>query len=244
LQDYLYRPDGTVLVFDIDGSTGTPRDSDTVGTLTKTGNNVWTFRGTDDVLETYVIRIDLNGDVWGRLSTLEARGGYTLTLDYGGQGLQSVTDSFGRELTFTYSQGRLATMTDPNGNVFQYFYDGSGLLSEVRFPDDTPGDPNDNPAREYSYGSGVLAGAMTTLINENGDVNGAWTYDGSRRATSSERADGSRRLDFTYNGNGTTSVVEDGGETRLYSFDLINNGYRTASVVASGASERTSTAIQ
>ena len=239
LEAFVYRSDGKVIVFQIDGTTVTPRDTDTTATLTKLSGSTWEYTGPDDVAELYTIANE-GGQYIGRLATLTSRGGHTLTLSYSADRVATVTDDFSRQISFTYASGRLATMTDPNGEEYTYSYDSNGYLSEVKYPDETPGSSSDNPTREYLYEDTSNPGALTSIINENGDVHGSWEYDGSRRAISSERDGGFNRLDFTYNGNGTTTVEEDGGETRAYEFDIVQNVRRPVSVTASSTSELTS----
>jgi RHS repeat-associated protein len=238
LEAFVYRPDGKVIVFQIDGTTVTPRDTDTTATLTKLSGSSWEYTGSDDVAELYRIANE-GGEFIGRLATLTSRGGHTLTLEYSADRVETVTDDFSRQISFTYASGRLATMTDPNGEEYAYSYDTNGNLSEIAYPDETPGSPTDNPTRQYLYEDSSHAAALTSITNENGDVHGSWEYDNSRRAISSERDGGFNRLDFTYHGNGTTTVVEDGGETKLYAFDTVQNVRRPITVTSSGVAEVT-----
>src|SRR5262249_26669666 len=63
-------------------------------------------------------------DYGGYLRTITYRGGYTQQLSYDANGNNTlVQDSFGRQLTFTYTaQGLLASMTVPGGQTYLYNY--------------------------------------------------------------------------------------------------------------------------
>jgi YD repeat-containing protein len=63
-------------------------------------------------------------DTSARLRSITYRGGYAQVLDYDSSGNNtSVTDSFGRSLTFTYSsKGLLQTMRTPDGMTYAYGY--------------------------------------------------------------------------------------------------------------------------
>ncbi len=46
-------------------------------------------------------------------------------------GSWSVTDSFGHQLLFTFSNGRIASITQPDGQLIQYTYDANKNLTYV-----------------------------------------------------------------------------------------------------------------
>lgn len=236
---YVYRPNGQVVAFEVDSATGAvlPRDPDTNTSLSKVGSS-WEYRTEDDLVETYELVIGPGSlDPHGQLIALRALGGQELAVSYQNDRVHKVTDDYGREIVFGYDgQGRLTSVTDPNASVYNYTYDSSGLLASVKYPDETPLVSTDNPLREYRYEDASHLGALTSLVNENGDIHGEWAYDSSRRAVSSQRAGGKARLDFTYNTSDTT-VVAAGGETRVYSFSLIQNARRVTGISSGGVSE-------
>ena len=140
--------------------------------------------------------------------------------------LISVSDRFGRQLSFTYgTKDRVVTMTDPGGGGYSFEYDGpsgpagANNLTKVTFPD--------GRTRVYFYAeaaqinggaacstpSPALPNALTGLQDENGVRFAIWTYDCSGRATSTERAGGVEQYAFTYM-TGQTSVVDPRGTTR------------------------------
>jgi len=146
--------------------------------------------------------------------------------------LLSVTDRFGRQLSFTYDANfRVATMTDPGDGTYAFEYDGpsgpagANNLTKVTFPD--------GKTRVYFYAeaahinggatcsnpSPALANALTGLQDENGVRFATWTYDCDGRATSTERASGAEHYAISY-GVGIRTVVDPLGTSRAFS--LVN----------------------
>ena len=72
--------------------------------------------------------------------------------------MASVSDRFGRSLTFHYdSAGRLDQMTTPNGFLFGYAHDPFGNLQSVAFPDGT--------TRVYKHEQSMVNGGSPCLID-------------------------------------------------------------------------------
>jgi YD repeat-containing protein len=112
----IYRPDGTVIPFTLVGSVWTP-PVDLPVKLVQAGSN-WEYTDIDDSVDVY--------DSTFRLTSIRQRNGYTQTLAYDGSGnLASVTDSYGRALTFTFTGKRLTRMVATDGSVYTYTYDKS-----------------------------------------------------------------------------------------------------------------------
>ena len=66
--------------------------------------------------------------------------------------LTSVEDPEHHQTYYTYDdQGRKETVTDPDGRVTRYVYDNLDRVVKVIYPDDTPGNPNDNPYVQNEY---------------------------------------------------------------------------------------------
>lgn len=145
---FVHRPDGKVFAFNFYNDAFHSADLDVVSTLERLysmGNPIgWKYtHQEDDLVEVY--------DVEGKLTSITNRGGVELALSYNADDrLENVTDSFGRELNFTYTGDRLATMTDPDGEVYEYAYNGSGMLESVTYPDLTE--------REYLYNDPAYMG--------------------------------------------------------------------------------------
>ncbi len=119
-------------------------------TLVKNTDGSYTIKRKDN--------ISLNFDASGKLITIKDLNNNTITYNYTGTQLTSITDTVGRTLTITYdSNGRihsltdprtnptiytydpttgdLATVTDPMGYVTSYYYDANHNLNKVLSPD-------------------------------------------------------------------------------------------------------------
>ena len=213
------RANGRTLDFEQDTSGNWVSDADVVERLTETldGGGVqdgWQLITATDAVEHY--------DLSGKLLSVTNRYGFTQTLAYTGDDLTQVTDPFGRTLSFTYDPvtGWLETLSAPGGEVYRYEYDaGTGLLTAVVYPDETPGDPNDNPRREYHYEDATNPGALTRLVNERGIDYGTWTYDSVGRAISSQHAGGVDSVTVDYApATGDVSVLDALGTVRVLTF--------------------------
>jgi RHS repeat-associated protein len=117
-------PDGTVIQFDSSGYQTSVTD--------RNGNTT-----------TYAY------DVSNRISTITDSHGLVTTFAYDDPGtglLLSITDPAGAETDFDYTSGTLTTITDADGAVWNYGYDGSARLTDVT-------DPNSN-VTTINYGAG------------------------------------------------------------------------------------------
>lgn len=222
------RADGKALQFkDIGGNWfGDPDVAARLKRLTDGGGNPtgWQYIDVNDATETY--------DNDGKLLSIASRSGFTQTLAYDASNrLEQVAGPFGRTLTFTYDgNDRIASMTDPAGAVYQYAYDGQGRLTSVIYPDETPGTQADNPTRIYHYENGIYPNALTGITDENGKRYVTWGYDAQGRTASSTHADGADDMSLTYNGDGTTTLIDALGTSRTFAFDISHGRVRVANV--------------
>ena len=225
----VYRPDGRVITFNITGSTPVPTDSDTIASLAQVGPSTWVFTDESDTAETYsmVTSVQSSGPVsFGQLQTIQFRTGVTQSMHYdGGQHLTTVTDSFGKALTFTYdSSNRLSSMIDPAGNLFTYAYAASytgQFLSSVQFPAVSSG----TPTRQYSYSQPNQYWMLGAIKDESGNWYAQWTYNSAGQATSSYHGSNQDLVKFAgYSSTpGTGTTVTDGnGRSDVYTFSVIN----------------------
>jgi YD repeat-containing protein len=221
------RADGAVLSFTLSAGIWSA-DADVVDKLEEikdgSGNRTgWRYTLPDDAVEEY--------DVTGKLISITNREGFTQTLSYdvstaeGGDGnantLDKVTDNFGRTLTFTYNtNGRIATMIDPAGNVYRYTYDAAGNLASVVYPDETPANNTDNPMRIYHYENANFPYALTGITDENGNRFATWGYDSQGRANHGEHAGGAGQVDIVYNPDGTSTVTDSLGNIQTYHYEI------------------------
>jgi YD repeat-containing protein len=132
------RPNGNQIIFTLVGSTWTP-PTDVDMTLTNSGST-WTLTGHDDSVESY----SAAGSV-ARLSSITLRNGYTQSLTYNTSAqLTSVTDSYSRSLSLSYTSGLLTQVTTPDSLVLTYGYNTGGtLLTSVSY--------NTSPTTSVTY---------------------------------------------------------------------------------------------
>jgi YD repeat-containing protein len=214
----VHHANGTILTYAQSGSNWVPSDPDITYRLEASGANWKLIRNTDTV-ETY--------DSTGRLVATQERSGYTQTLTYNGGGeLSTVTDTYGRQLSFTYANGLVQTMTDPDAKVYSFIYGklypmpggNTPILKSVIYPDGTPGDPNDNPRVTYLYEIANFPGALTGIVDERGNRTATFDYDATGRAILSEGSGGANRHDIAYNLDGTVTVTNPLGRDEIYTF--------------------------
>jgi hypothetical protein len=112
------RPDGQVINFRCNVSTKScVPDSDEDYTLTYSGSHAatWKLTGPDDTVETYT-----NTSGKGSLSSIAWRNGYTQTMNYTTGQLTSVSDSYSRSLSFTYTGSVVTGVTTPDSATLTY----------------------------------------------------------------------------------------------------------------------------
>jgi YD repeat-containing protein len=185
------------------------------------GSGNWRYTvAADDSVEIY--------DTTGKLLTLTDRAGHTQTLSYDAAGkLTAVTDTFGRSLSFTYdASGHIVTMTDPAGGAYNYTYDAAGNLASVAYPDGS--------SKTYHYEDPNFPNALTGISDENGNRYATYAYDVQGRAISSEHANGADRVSLAYNTDGTTTVTDVLGATRIYGFQTILGVVKSSGVSQPG----------
>jgi YD repeat-containing protein len=196
----VWRPDGAMLYVGGHGTNWAMYYADNDSRIATDGATVWTFTDSNDTVETY-------GWATGKLLSIRTRSGYEQTLSYDANGnLAAVIDSYNRTLSFTYSNGLLQTMTDPDGRVYSYAYDfvstGSPLLSPnprlvgVTYPGAAPA-----PQVQYLYEDARFPYALTGIIDENGNRAASWTYDSARRVATNQRGGGADLVTFSYRFN-------------------------------------------
>ena len=211
------RPDGQQLNFTLKGSTWTP-DSDIDMTLTKNGNQ-WVLTDGKDTVETYTTAVLAAGisveSLYAQLDSIRLRNGYTQTLHYSGSTLNSVTDSYNRSLSFSYSNNLLQTVTTPDGLTLTYGYDSTGtLLTSVSYST-TP-----QTQQTYLYENAALPDALTGIVDENGARYATWSYDGMERGTGNQFNGGADATATAYNSDGSRVVTSALGVQDTYKFTM------------------------
>jgi len=195
------RPDGSTRYFYQNGTSWTKRseESETLVNIVGAGGAVIGYRLTlpDDRREEY--------DLQGRAVAIVDASGWRQVIAYNASDLvESVTDSAGRQLWFTYDgDGWLTSVTTPDG-VLQYTVDAFGYLATVVYPG--------GAQREYKYmepsfiGSTTRAGLLTGIIDENGNRLATFKYNSAGFAWSTEHGNGANKYTLAV---GSTTVVTD-----------------------------------
>jgi len=214
------RPDGTYVVFL--GTSPLSNFTDVDLRLAQVGSD-YTVTDREGTVETY--------NSAGRLITIRTRNGYTQTIAYGaGNRIESVIDSYGRQITFTTdSHGIIQNATGPDGKLVAFQFRNAFavpspyVLEKVVYPDDTPANPNDNPTLTYHYENASFPFALTGITDERGIRYATWAYDSVRRATLSEHAGGVDRATFTFNPTGTVTETNALNKDTIYTFSTIQS---------------------
>lgn len=221
------RPNGTTTSFvAMAGDLYAPQDSDVTDKLVRLSNQSgWKYTvAADDTIETY--------DSTGRLSSIQERSGLTQTLTYntvpsGGSSptnklLLAVTDSFGRQLNFSYdSAGRINKMVDPSGQSYLYNYDSNNNLASVAYPGDKTKSYQFNESANTSSVRRLL-NALTGITDENGSRYASYYYDSLGRAYSENHAGIADQYQLTYNADGkSTTITDPKGVARTYGLTTV-----------------------
>lgn len=140
----------------------------------------------------------------GLLVVKEDTNGHRTNYTYSSsQRLMEVKDHFGRTLTFTYYDQKVATLTGPNGEVYRYEYDSNDNLITVIYPDATPGNDTDNPRRIYHYENTNFPNHLTGITDANGNRYANFAYDANGKAILTEHSQttnpvGQERFELDY----------------------------------------------
>jgi len=203
------RPDGKSFLFTQNGTQWVASDPGVTAILQAQMNSSgaivgWTYTTHGDMTESY--------NTSGQLLSIATRTGLTETLAYNSAGeLATVTDPFGRTLSFAYDGlGRIIQLTNPAGGIFSYAYDANNNLSSVTYPD--------KALRTYAYENPSFPHAMTGIIDENGSRFATWTYDSRGRVIAQALGGGAQSISLSYNADGTTTVTDALGASRVHSF--------------------------
>lgn len=149
-------------------------------------------------------------DPYGTVSTMSADGNLQqirdlngATLTFGPDGITSSSGDLSVDIDRD-AQGRIATVTDPEGNPYRYTYDAAGNLEQVALPGvDTP--------LHYTYDASHL---LLTAVDANDNQAARATYYPDGRLESEIDALGNT-VHYTYDVSaGTTTITNpDGGTT-------------------------------
>lgn len=212
-------------------ATGAWTANDSADTLTSTASGAWVWHSAEDD-STYTF------DASGKLQTQQARNGWTDAYAYNGAGqLVSVTNAFGRSLSFVYSGDHLTSITTPDGRTIQYGYDTSGRLTGVTYPD--------GQTRAFLYENTSYPQALTGIQDETGQRWATFAYNNGRGwATSTTLAGGADSYQVDYPSAGTATVTDPLGTSRTYTYSTnqgklaVTGGSKPSSTGESDAASR------
>ena len=197
------RPNATEKHFRSDGKEALNIDG--AGDLISTfGSGGWLYRARGGALETY------GSD--GQLLRIFDRQGLSQTLSYSDLStpltiapatglLIRVTDSFGRNLNFTYnSNSQLNAMIDPAGSIYQYVFNLVETLTRVDYPDGTFRTYTYNETDVFASAGGPYA--ISGIYDENGARFATYRYSDGYWHTpdSTEHAGGVEKFERRPNG--------------------------------------------
>jgi YD repeat-containing protein len=121
------------------------------------------------------------------LTSITDRNGNTTQLTWNGSSLVTVTDPASRHLYFSYANNLVVGVSSDAGISLSYAYDAFGRLTTVTKPDLT--------TVSFQYDSNSM---ISAVVDTNGKVMEAHTYDGELRGVTSSRAGGVDAVTVTY----------------------------------------------
>lgn len=136
-------------------------------------------------------------DTGGRLTSVKDRNAQGVTLSYNGAGeLSSITDSAGRVITLTYTNGLLTSLSLPDGRGVSYGYTGGRLTSVTDLRGGTT---------TYGYDAG---GRLASVVDQRGNTVVQNTYGPDGRITQQADALGNTTT-FGWDASTETATVTD-----------------------------------
>ena len=165
-----------------------------------------------------------------KLMSIRDRNNNTLTMNYTGENLTSVTDDLNRSLILEYNiDSRIKEVRDWAGRTYQYNYDNNGDLVEYKNPLAVAGQQT---STTYTYYDGLpLSHAMQTHVKPNGNSMTFEYY--SNRKVFRHYNELDETMTFTYNiFRGETVVINERGYSTQYFFD--KNGSPTKMIDENG----------
>ncbi|MBT9512814.1 MAG: hypothetical protein IV104_10755 [Acidovorax sp.] len=129
--------------------------------------------------------------------------------------LQSVTNAFGKTLTFDYLSGSGSVSIKTNGVEVVNYRSNGEQIDFVTYPDGT--------GEGYSYTNVSLISSVT---DASGNLLDSFFYDSEDRATTTSKPLNVEKYVISYNGDGSVKVRNPIGSESIYSF-LTKNGEAT-----------------
>jgi len=168
-----------------------------------TAGQVYQYTDEDDRVDQFVY----NGSTF-QLTQSTWPGGYQRTYSYVANGkINSITDSFGRSMTFTWQGNVITNIGLPGGASIQYAYQqqlengtpipGTDLLTQVTRYDGS-GKVIDTVSYQYDRTTTAVP-RLTGIVDASGVLFETTAYDQFNRVTSSQRANGADQVTISYN---------------------------------------------
>jgi RHS repeat-associated protein len=221
----VYSETGTLSSFTKSGGVWNRSYSDLTSKLVEvTAGTIFEFTNGADRTD----RFELAGSSF-RLTQVRWRSGYQqdLTYDAISGRLATVTDSFGRTLTFTWDLDVLASIEAPGQYKISYTYDrvtagpsglsrGSELLTKVNRQSLVNGGAEEIG---YLYESATHRHLLTGIIDGNGTRYATFEYDQYARGIATEHDGGAGRFEVAYDDvNNTRTVTNPLSKEAIYHF--------------------------
>ncbi|MBD9393954.1 RHS repeat protein [Acidovorax sp. ACV01] len=145
---------------------------------------------------------------FGIIQERTSRNGWKYTYTHQSDGkVQTVTNAFGRVISFDYGNDPTSFSVRLNGNVLVNYQGDGANLDSVLYPDGT--------GEVYLYGS---PGLITSITDAQGAVLDSFTYDSQARATSTSKPLSTEKYTIEYNSDGSVRVTNPLGNKQSYAF--------------------------
>jgi RHS repeat-associated protein len=173
-------------------------------------------------------------DRWGVIERLEAHNGATLIQYHRDPNrldrVSKVSNSAGQSITLDWVGDRVETVTDPNYKVWRFKYNLNGTLARVTAPISATNEVANY--REYVYEDSRDPTLLTGILI-NGVRHSTYQYDELKRVKDSALAGREEAETFVY-GTDYTEVTDARGQTTRYNYWIVPGARKLSSVTRSG----------
>lgn len=152
-------------------------------------------------------------DNQGRITAILRPNNISHTFAYGGEFPATLSDTFGKTLSFAYTGDKLRTLSSPIGD-FTYSYDSNGNLITVEYPD---GD-----IRQYIYDDPNDIHNLTGVIDAAGVRIQTLTYDVNDRVITSAKADDHDAVSIAYLPSFQREITDSLGVVTTYQLERLH----------------------
>ncbi len=208
--------DATAHYFIKQGTTNTYLDEDGLGlTLTLNSDTTFTMKDKGDNILTFEKKVVAGSDLWHLNKITDSNGNSTVITFLSAYAnyfyISKITDSAGSIINFTWSYGKLDTITDQNSRAINYGYYTNSKLISVTY--------SDNKQSTYTYDSNGLMTSAKNIDNSHVDYsyNIGIPYRINTIKEYSTANELGNSLNFVY-GNNTTTFIDNKGYSNTYSF--------------------------